>query len=239
MRQLGVEQVGGDALADELREVLGVVLLRISACATSWPNTSLRMRVHQQARGDLAVGRVFFHQRARGQDGGLVQLFDRHAVVQVLDGLARIASASTCFSRPTQAALISVAHSLAGRADGAGRSRSRAAAARSALPCAGFLLRALLHALVAVQHVGARDIVFAGAHQREFDLVLHVFDMEGAAGRLAAHQGARPRSRSAARPVRARARKRRPGRHSQRGRPWSWRSRSSTARSRPRRRYGG
>jgi hypothetical protein len=37
-------------------------------------------------------------------------------------------------------------------------------------------------------HIGARDIVLAGTHQRQLDLILHVFDVEGAAGRLAAHQ---------------------------------------------------
>ena len=37
---------------------------------------------------------------------------------------------------------------------------------------------------------GARDIVLAGTHQRELHLVLDVFDVEGAASRLPAHQGA-------------------------------------------------
>ena len=101
------------------------------------------------------------------------------------------------------------------------------------------LLRALLRALLAIQHVGARDFVLAGAHQRELDLVLDFFDMERAAARLPAHQCADHQSRSAWRPARARARTPRPGRRSPRGTPWSSRSRSSTARSRPRRRCGG
>ena len=66
-----------------------------------------------------------------------------------------------------------------------------AAAAGAACRVAAALLRALL----AVQHVGARDVVLAGAHQRQFDLVLDVFDVEGAAVRLAAHQRSRPRCR--------------------------------------------
>ena len=53
-----------------------------------------------------------------------------------------------------------------------------------------FLLQAaFFHVLGAVQHVGARHVMLARAHQRQLDLVLHVLDMEGAARWLAAHQG--------------------------------------------------
>ena len=38
--------------------------------------------------------------------------------------------------------------------------------------------------------VGTGDILHASAHEREFDLILHVFDVEGAAGGLVAHQRA-------------------------------------------------
>jgi hypothetical protein len=40
---------------------------------------------------------------------------------------------------------------------------------------------ALLGALLAVQHVVARDLVLAGAHQRQLDLVLDVLDVHRAA----------------------------------------------------------
>ena len=45
----------------------------------------------------------------------------------------------------------------------------------------GLLLGALPGALVAVKHIGARHLVVLAAHQRQFDLVLHVLDMKGAA----------------------------------------------------------
>ncbi|MNJ61242.1 hypothetical protein D3C77_570210 [compost metagenome] len=48
---------------------------------------------------------------------------------------------------------------------------------------------ALLRALLAVQDVGAGNIMLARAHQRQFDLVLDVFNMEGAAVGAVAHQG--------------------------------------------------
>ena len=50
------------------------------------------------------------------------------------------------------------------------------------------LLRALLRTLLAIEHVGARDLMLARAHQREFDLILNVFDMERSAIGLTAHQ---------------------------------------------------
>jgi hypothetical protein len=49
---------------------------------------------------------------------------------------------------------------------------------------------ALLGAALAVQHVGAGNFVVAAAHQAQFDLVLHVFNVEGAAARARAHQRA-------------------------------------------------
>ena len=52
------------------------------------------------------------------------------------------------------------------------------------------LLGALLRAALAIEHVGARDLVVAAAHQAELDLVLHVLDVEGAAARTRAQQGA-------------------------------------------------
>ena len=45
----------------------------------------------------------------------------------------------------------------------------------------GFLPGALSGALLAIQHIGARDLVVLAAHQGQFDLVLHVLDMKGAA----------------------------------------------------------
>ena len=45
----------------------------------------------------------------------------------------------------------------------------------------GGLLGTLLRAALAVEHVGAGDFVVTAAHQAKFNLVLHVFDVEGAA----------------------------------------------------------
>jgi hypothetical protein len=52
------------------------------------------------------------------------------------------------------------------------------------------LLGAFLRASVAVQNVGAGDVVVAPAHQAQFHLVLHVLDVERAAARAGSHQRA-------------------------------------------------
>jgi hypothetical protein len=52
--------------------------------------------------------------------------------------------------------------------------------------CAGALLRALL----AIQDIGARDLVLAAAHERELHLVLDLLDVDRAAFGLALHQRA-------------------------------------------------
>ena len=51
------------------------------------------------------------------------------------------------------------------------------------------LLCALSVALLAVEDVGAGDLVLAAAHQRQFDLVLDILDMHGSAVGIAAGEG--------------------------------------------------
>ena len=55
----------------------------------------------------------------------------------------------------------------------------------------------LLGTPLAIQHIGARHFVVAPAHQAEFDVILHVFDVEGAATRARTQQGANHRLRQA------------------------------------------
>jgi hypothetical protein len=102
---------------------------------------------------------------------------------------ARIGSACTSAPRPAQADSTSAAqrahvqrHALAAVGD---------EQFGSAAPAPGDLLaRALLRAALAVQHVGARHLVVATAHQAQLDMVLHVLDVEGAAARPRAQQRA-------------------------------------------------
>ena len=189
LAQFLVQQLGGYALGDVLREV-GHVFGGGAGLRDFLAEDFLTDGVQQDARGDLAVGRVLFHQRAGSQDRRLVQLFDRHAVVQVLDGFGQDgvgidvlfqahaggADQGRHFVHVQRAAHAAVDHGELRRGHGGG--------ARGFLGGA-----ALVHALGAVQHVFARDVMLARAHQGQLHLVLHIFDVEGAAVRLAAHQG--------------------------------------------------
>ena len=119
-----------------------------------------------------------------------MHLVDRHAVVEVAHASRPgSASALTSAPRPAQAESISACscvdverHALAA-VEHVQRRRLRRFAWRSA--CARSCARRF-----AVQHVGARDLVLAAAHQAELDLVLHVLDVEGAAARARAQQRA-------------------------------------------------
>jgi hypothetical protein len=185
--QLLVEQLGLHAALDEGREVLGVTRAHFSLRDFLFEDLAAD-GVQQDAGGDLAVRRVLFDHRARSEDGRVVDLAHRHAVVQVLHRL-----------RHDRLGAHRIAQVGAGRFDDVAQrhhiQRTRHAAvgdAQAQRTVRRFhrVMAAFLGALLAIQHVGARDVVLAAAHQREFDLILNVFNMEGAAVRAAAQQRA-------------------------------------------------
>ena len=119
-----------------------------------------------------------------------MQLFDGHAVVQVLHRFRQDGVGIDVLFQAGAGGVDQVAHFLHVQ------QAAHAVVSDVQLGC-GHLRRsaqrlllqaALFHVLGAVQHVGTRHIVLARTHQRQFHLVLHVFDMEGAATRMAAHQ---------------------------------------------------
>ncbi|MNT00466.1 hypothetical protein D3C72_1348990 [compost metagenome] len=123
--------------------------------------------MQQDAGRDLAVGRIFFHQRARRQDGRLVQLFDRHAVVQVFHGLSQDGVGIDVLFQAGAGGVDQIAHFLhvqqAAHAVVGDVQLGRGHLGGRALR---FLLQAaLFHVLGAVQHVGTRHVVLARTHQ--------------------------------------------------------------------------
>jgi hypothetical protein len=136
--------------------------------------------VQQQAGGGARVAGVLLDQRARGQDGRLVDLVDRHAVVEVAprlgqDGLrphVRAEPRAGRLDQPVQARVVQ-RHALASIDDVQRRRRDRSGGL--ALP------RALLGTALAVQHVGTSHLVMAAAHEAQLHLILNVLDVEGAA----------------------------------------------------------
>ena len=151
--------------------------------------------MQQQAGGDVGVVGVALNQRARGQDGGLVHLGQRHTVVQVAQG----------FGHDGRGADVGI-QVVAGGTDQRLQSRL---VQRDALAVIGHVQRrlggccrssffgrlflgggAFLVACFAVEHIGARYILVASAHQGQLHMVLHVFDVEGATFGARAQQGA-------------------------------------------------
>ena len=178
-------------LLDEAREVLGVARGHLRRQHLFTEDLAAD-RVQQQARGGSRVGRLFFDHRARRQDRGLVNLVDRHAVVQVAPRLGQdrvgfdvgAKARAGRLDQPLQLGLVE-RHALAA-IDHRQRRRRR-------LDVDLGLLGALLRATLAVEHVGARHFVVAAAHQTQLDLVLHVLDVKRAAARPRAQQRAHHR----------------------------------------------
>ncbi len=186
LQQLLVEQAGLHALLDEGREVLGVASQHVGV-QQLFADDFLADRVQQQAGRGTRVAGIFFDQGARGKNRCLVHFFDGHAVVQIALGLGHdrvgldvgAQAFAGGFDQRLQTleierhALAAVEHGNRGLRHGDGRNAQ---------------LRALLRAAFAIQHVGPRHFMMAAAHQTQLDLVLHVFDVEGAAARTRTQQ---------------------------------------------------
>ena len=149
---------------------------------------------------------------------------------------ARIGSGRTSAPRPAHADSISVC--MRAESNGTRSPRSVTISAGAATAGGRALLGALLRAPLAVEHVGARDLVVAAAHQAELDLVLHVLDVERAAARTRAQQARERPIRSGRRRSRERSPRPRPACRGRRGTPSSARPRSCSARTKRRRRCG-
>ena len=65
--ELRIQQVGFNALLDEFREVINVMLLSIRLRHFSTKHFFTNS-VHEQTRGNLTIRRIFFHERARSQN---------------------------------------------------------------------------------------------------------------------------------------------------------------------------
>ena len=87
LQQFFVQQLVIDTLLDELREILGVAGAH-GFVGDFFAQNFAADGVQQQARRGVGVIGVFFNQCAGSQDGGLVDLVDRHAVIQIAHGFS-------------------------------------------------------------------------------------------------------------------------------------------------------
>jgi hypothetical protein len=185
LQQFFVQQFVVDTLADELREIVDIGLAH-AGLGHITAEHFLGDGVEQQARGGVGVVGVFLDQGAGSQHRGLVDLVHGNTVVQVAQGFGqdRIGAdiGAQAFTGRIDQALepCHVQHHAAPAVDHMQRRR---------LGCRLFLLAgALLGAFLAVQHIGTGDLVVPPAHQAELDVILHVFDVKGAATRARTHQ---------------------------------------------------
>ena len=137
--------------------------------------------VEQQTRADVGVVGLALDQRARGHDRRQRQLVRRDAVVKI--------AARLCENWPVG----DIAEPRAGFPNNANEPRRHRAA--TSVPSADLTWtdgcqgcrgqrrlrgRPLGCASLAIEHIGARDLVVLAAHQRQLDLVLDLLDVKGA-----------------------------------------------------------
>ena len=187
LEQLVIEQFGLDALLHEAREVAGVGHGHVGGIHLGTHNLAPD-GVHQQARRGTGVGRLALKQGACGQDGGLVDLVDGHAVVQVAHGLGQ-----DRLGRHVDPQIFAgLLHQMRQRGDVEGHPLAPVGDMELRHPGFGRcrLPRAFLGPAVPVQDVGPGHLVMPAAHQAQFHLVLHILDMERTATRARAQQRA-------------------------------------------------
>ncbi len=145
--------------------------------------------VEQQAGADKGVVRLLLHQRARGHDAGQCQLIQRDAVIEIAagflehrGGIDAVKAGAGLVDDQRQTRRIERGAGAVGERDMQHRCGGDERRLRRQFLGAG------ASALLAVQHIGAGHLVVLAAHQRQFDLILDVLDMEGAAFTDAASQ---------------------------------------------------
>ncbi len=191
--ELGIEQFELDAFLDVGRQGLGVKIGHLVVSGGLGYAEEAQgfgtQGVHQQTRGDLAVVRLTLDQGAGGHHQRGVDVLLGHAVVEVLQGLAldqRTVDFGQAFTGlgddGLQAAHVQRLLAAIGAGDADARVRLGDVAATAgalALDGLGF----------AVDHVVTGNLLLAGTHQGQFDLVLDFLDMDGAAGGHATAEG--------------------------------------------------
>ncbi len=187
-----VQKANLDALLDESWEVLTVTAVHLGLRDLGLHDL-LANGVQQQTGANFCIGGVLFNECTGRQDGGLQHFFDGHAVVDVFqgvfhDGIHTDSLAKVGAGRSHDAAQPSLVQRLGNTVDQHVKNNVLSCSGIGSLFC-GPLLGAFLGTTFAIQHIGSGHFMFARAHQTQFDLVLDVFNMQGAAGGEPTYQG--------------------------------------------------
>ena len=179
--QLRIDQLGVDAGAQVMGEIFGVAgghvgVGRLIGAAGDEAECLAAQLVEQQASRDQRVIGLGFNEGARGKDGGKRQLVERDAVIEVAAGFAEnglrggaLEAGAGLLDDGEQARFIDWDRGTIGQLH---RQRQGWSYRGGMAGGAG------AGALLAVEHIGAGDLLVLAAHQRQLDLVLHVLDVE-------------------------------------------------------------
>ena len=137
--------------------------------------------VEQEARADVSVIRLLLHQRAGGHDARERKLVLADAVVKIAFGFSEnrrgidAVEIGAGFLNDERQAINIERHARA-----IAQRHMQLRLGRYLDRLGGGLFSALALTFVTIKHIGAGDLVMLAAHQREFDLILHILDVEGA-----------------------------------------------------------
>ncbi len=185
-RKFRIEQFGIDAGLDIGAEIVGVTRGHVSlrcmrrAAMDEGQDFSAQL-VEQQTGAHEGVVRFLLHQGARGHDAGQCQLIQRDAVIEIAAGFLEHRDSIDAIEAGT--GLVDdqrQTRRIERRARAVGERDMQHWRGGDERRLGGQFLRAGAGALLAIQHISARHLVMLAAHQRQFDLVLHILDMEGA-----------------------------------------------------------
>jgi len=192
--QFGVEQFMLDALENEGAEGLGIapIHIRLGGVLRGQHQVGQRLGaqlIHQQACRDVGIIGILLDQGPSTHDQRSGDLVLGHAVIQVAQGL--VENRHGIRTRQSGARLV---HQ---RTDAGDIQGLDAAIIHLDVQHTGWrsgislpvLLGALTGAGFTVQNVSASDLVMPFAHQRQFDLILHVLDVDRATTRRASLEG--------------------------------------------------
>ena len=193
-REFRVKQCGGDAGPDVVVEIVAVaaghlVVRRLVGTPGDGGERLAPDLVEQEAGADLRVGRLGLDQRAGGEDRRERELLLGDAVVEVALRLGEDRRGRHAV-QPRAGFLDDglEADDVERRDSAVGARHAERRRRRGGIDRGGASARALAGTFVAVEDVGAGDLVVLATHQGELDLILDVLDVERPAAVAASGQ---------------------------------------------------
>ena len=145
--------------------------------------------IQQQPGGDISIIGLRFQKRARAHDQRIGDIGLRHPVKQILQGLIKHQVGLNALKTGAGLGHDRLQPGHVQRRRGAVGQADIERGGRAVVFGLGPGGRPLAGVFLPINHIGARDLLFAGPHQRQLNLILNIFDMHDAALRHAPGQG--------------------------------------------------